>query len=121
MLDARLNDRQIRRERRARERLHDDALPRLVHFTIEQRQTPPAEQLLHMRRHRPFAHDHVRIDETSRRVGAGDNDRLAAEEVRAKDAAMFGETLFEKTKWVLYEGKRFAGERNAVAAGCCSE
>jgi hypothetical protein len=53
-LDGALHDRQIRGERRPRERLEDEALARFVHLVVEKRQTPAAEQLLHMRRHGSF-------------------------------------------------------------------
>src|SRR6185436_10393367 len=103
-----LDDRQIRRDRRARERLQHRALPSRMQIAVEQRKTAAAEQLLHVRRHRTFAHDDADVDETSDRVDPRDDGGLPAEDVGAEDATVNGDALLDEAEWILREGECLA-------------
>src|ERR1044071_8502011 len=78
---------------------------------IEEGQAAPAEELLHVRRHRALAHDDVAVDEAPRRLGAGDDDGFPSEDVRAEDAAVLRQALVEKAERILRERDRLAEPR----------
>ena len=110
-LDGRLHLREVVGHRGAREGLVDGALAGAVRRAVEQRQAAPGEELLHVRRHRVVALDFGVVDELPRRVGAGDDHRIPAQETGAEDAAVAGQTLVDEAERIPGEGKRLADQR----------